>query len=126
MTSENVGSDLTRRSIIFIICALMLAAATSACSNPSDKAKLAVEQHLKDQKIQDLKLDLFCTNPSFPDKAYASVTVTHSFANSKGEPQKEFLGYILKQDGPQWRVDHSTTYTKEQQRAMDLVAGIKN
>ena len=104
----------------------MLGAVTSACSSSSDKAKVAVEQHLKDQKIQDLKLDLFCTNPSFPDKAYASVTVTHSFSNAKGEPQKEFLGYILKQDGPEWKVDHSTTYTKEQQRAMDLVAGVKN
>ena len=126
MTCENVRSDLTKRFIIFILCALALATATSACSSQSDKAKLAVEQHLKDQKIQDLKLDLFCTNPNFPDKAYASVTVTHNFANSKGEPQKEYLGYILKQDGPEWRVDHSTIYTKEQQRAMDLVAGVKN
>jgi len=125
MNCENGGSDLTKRFIIFIICAIALAA-TSACSNPSDKAKMAVEQHLKDQKIQDLKLDLFCTNPNFPDKAYASVTVTHSFANAAGQPQKEYLGYILKHDGPEWKVDHSTIYTKEQQRAMDLVAGVKN
>ena len=98
----------------------------SGCSNPSEKARLAVEEHLKNQKIQDLKLDLFCTNPSFPDKAYASVTITHSFANAEGQPQKEYLGYILKQDGREWKVDHSATYTKEQQRAMDLVAGVKN
>jgi hypothetical protein len=125
MTCKKKGSDLKKRFIVFALCASMLAG-ISACSNPSEKARLAVEQHLKDQKIQDLKLDLFCTNPSFPDKAYASVTVTHSFANAEGQPQKEYLGYILKQDGREWRVEHSATYTKEQQRAMDLVAGVKN
>ena len=116
---------MKKRLILFVLCAFALAG-MSACSSPSDKARLAVEQYLKDQKIQDLKLDLFCTNPRFPDKAYASVTVTHSFSNADGVPQKEFLGYILKQDGREWRVEHSASYTKEQQRAMDLVAGVKN
>jgi len=116
---------LKQRFILFALLAVTLAF-MSACSNPSEKARLAVEEHLKNQKIQDLKLDLFCTNPSFPDKAYASVTITHSFANAEGLPQKEYLGYILKQDGREWKVDHSATYTKEQQRAMDLVAGVKN
>ena len=125
MIFAKVGSNLKKRFIPFALLGLALAV-MSACSNPSDKAKLAVEEYLKNQKIQDLKLDLFCTNPSFPDKAYASVTVTHSFANAEGVPQKEFLGYILKQDGQDWKVDRSATYTKEKQRAMDLVAGIKN
>ena len=125
MTCVRVRSHSKRRFIVFALFAFALAG-ISACSNPSEKARLAVEQHLKNQKIQDMKLDLFCTNPSFPDKAYASVTVTHSFANAEGQPQKEYLGYILKQDGSEWRVEHSTTYTKEQQRAMDLVAGVKN
>ena len=125
MTSTIVSSNLKQRFILFALLAVTLAF-MSACSNPSEKARLAVEEHLKNQKIQDLKLDLFCTNPSFPDKAYASVTITHSFANAEGTPQKEYLGYILKQDGRDWKVDHSATYTKEQQRAMDLVAGVKN
>jgi len=125
MTSTIVSSNLKQRFILFALLAVTLAF-MSACSNPSEKARLAVEEHLKNQKIQDLKLDLFCTNPSFPDKAYASVTITHSFANAEGLPQKEYLGYILKQDGREWKVDHSATYTKEQQRAMDLVAGVKN
>ena len=125
MTCEKATPNLKKRLIIFSLCAFTLAG-VSACSSPSDRARVAVEQHLKNQKIQDLKLDLFCTNPSFPDKAYASVTVTHSFANAEGQPQKEFLGYILKQDGGDWKVEHSATYTKEQQRAMDLVAGVKN
>ena len=125
MTCEKVESDLKKRFIILALCAFTLAG-VSGCSTSSDRARVAVEQYLKNQKIQDLKLDLFCTNPSFPDKAYASFTVTHSFANAEGQPQKEYLGYILKQDGREWRVEHSATYTKEQQRAMDLVAGIKN
>jgi len=125
MTSTIVSPNLKQRFILFALLAVTLAF-MSACSNPSEKARLAVEEHLKNQKIQDLKLDLFCTNPSFPDKAYASVTITHSFANAEGLPQKEYLGYILKQDGREWKVDHSATYTKEQQRAMDLVAGVKN
>ena len=125
MTSTIVSSNLKKRFIIFALLSVM-PAVMSGCSNPSEKARLAVEEHLKNQKIQDLKLDLFCTNPSFPDKAYASVTITHSFANAEGLPQKEYLGYILKQEGREWKVDHSATYTKEQQRAMDLVAGVKN
>ena len=125
MTCARVGFNVKKRFVLFVLCALTMAV-ISACSSASDKARLAVEQHLKNQKIQDLKLDLFCTNPSFPDKAYASVTVTHSFSNAEGKPQKEFLGYILKQDGREWRVEQSATYTKEQQRAMDLVAGVKN
>ena len=116
---------MKKRVIIFALFACMLTG-ICACSSPSDKAKLAIEQYLKSQKIQDLKLDLFCTNPSFPDKAYASVTVTHSFSNAQGQPQKEFLGYILKQDGNEWRVEHSATYTTEEQRARDFVAGVKN
>jgi hypothetical protein len=125
MTCVRVRSHSKRPFIVFALCAFTLAG-IFACSNPGEKARLAVEQHLKNQKIQDMKLDLFCTNPSFPDKAYASFTVTHSFANAEGQPQKEYLGYILKQDGSEWRVEHSTIYTKEQQRGMDLVAGVKN
>ena len=111
----------------FISTAICLTAllGLGACSGSGEKARLAVEEYLKNQGAQEVKLDRFYTNSAFPNRAYVSVTVTYNFANSSGQPQKEFLGYILRQEGPEWKVDQNTSYTTEEQRAMDLLAGRK-
>lgn len=103
----------------------MVALSAVGCANRAEKARLAVEESLKNQGVQEVKLDLFYTNNTFPDKAYVSVTVTYNFANSSGKPQLEYLGYILRQEGKEWNVQQNTIYTKEEQRAMDLLAGRK-
>ena len=94
------------------------------CTNQGEQARLAIEQHLKNQSVQEVKLDLFQPG-TVPDKAYASVTVTHNFANAEGKPQQEFLGYVLKREGQSWIVERSAGYTKEEQKAKILLAGGK-
>ena len=80
---------------------------------------------MKNQGVTDLKLDSFFTDPSMPGKAYASATVTYNFASSAGNPQREFLGFILTQEGDGWRIEKTTGYTKDQPQAVKLLAGGK-
>ncbi|HSE37273.1 MAG TPA: hypothetical protein VLG74_08230 [Blastocatellia bacterium] len=80
---------------------------------------------MKNQGVTDLQVDSFVTDPSLPGKAYTSATVTYNFATSGGTPQKEFLGFILTQEGSGWRIERNTTYTKDQEHAVKLLAGGK-
>ncbi len=80
---------------------------------------------MKNQGITDLTLDSFFTDPAFPDKAYTSATVTYNFASSSGNPQREFLGFILTKEGNGWRIERTSAYTKDQQQASKFLAGRK-
>lgn len=80
---------------------------------------------MKNQGITDLKMDSFFTDPTFPGKAYTSATVTYDFASSAGNPQREFLGFILTKEGDAWRIERTASYTKDQQQAAKLLAGGK-
>jgi hypothetical protein len=111
-------------SLAILALSVLTLVGTIACSNHGEQARLAIEQHLKGQSVQDVKLDLFHAGEA-PDRAYASVTITHNFANAEGKPQLEYLGYILKRDGDTWTVERSAGYTKEEQKARILLAGGK-
>ena len=124
MTQDRSDPIVSTRLILLALCAIAFSAA-SACSNPGEQARLAVVEYLKNQSVQDVKLDLFHTNPDLRDKAYVSVTVTHNFADAEGKPQLEHLGYVLRRDGQAWTVEHSTGYTKEEQKARIFLAGGK-
>lgn len=99
--------------------------ATTSCSTNEAKAKEAIQEYMKNQGITDLTLDSFFTDPNFPGKAYTSATVTYNFASSGGNPQREFLGFILTQEGNGWRIERSASYTKDQHQAAKLLAGGK-
>lgn len=98
---------------------------TTSCSSNESKAKKAIEAYYAGQGTKDIIVDVFYTDPKFPDKAYAGVTVTYNFASGGGKPQREFAGYILLRDGNGWRVERNTTYTKEQQQAAIYIGGGK-
>jgi hypothetical protein len=98
---------------------------TTSCASRETKGRKVVEDFLKNQGLRDLKVDLFHTSKEHPDKAYISVTVTYNYATSDGSFQREMLGYILKQDGQRYTIEQNTTYTKDQQKAEDLLAGKK-
>jgi hypothetical protein len=85
----------------------------------------ALEQHLKSPGIREVKVDFFHTDPDFPDKAYISATVTHSFAGRDGNFKKERLGYILSRDGEGWQIEKGTSYTKDTSEAKTLLSGEK-
>jgi hypothetical protein len=99
--------------------------ATTSCSTNESKAKKVIQEYMKNQGITDLTLDSFFTDPNFPGKAYTSATVTYNFATSGGNPQREFLGFILTQEGNGWRIERTAPYTKDQQQAAKFLAGGK-
>jgi len=99
--------------------------ATTSCSTNESKAKKVIQEYMKNQGITDLTVDSFFTDPKIPGKAYTSATVTYNFASSGGNPQREFLGFILTQESNGWRIERTTSYTKDQQQAAKYLAGGK-
>jgi hypothetical protein len=110
-------------SLLFFFILLLTFA--SACNSKQEKARKAVEEKLKNQGVREMTVDFFHPADNMPDKAYIAVTVTYNFATSDGTFQKEYLGYILKQDGQNWAVERNTLYTKEKDRAENALAGRK-
>lgn len=117
MSNGRLGS----RTLLFTLL-LSTLFATSCASNES-KAKRVIEEYLKGQGVTHMGVDLFYTNPNFPDKAYTSATVTYNFANAEGKPQREFLGFILTRAGNEWRMERISGYTKEIREAAGYLAG---
>ena len=111
-------------SLTLLMCLVTLFL-TTACTSNESKAKAVIQEFMKTQGITDLKIDSFYTDSSQPGKAYTSATVTYNFASSGGNAQREFLGFILAQEGSGWRIDRTTSYTKDQQQALKLLAGGK-
>lgn len=114
---------LSRLSILLVISGL--AFTVGSCKSARASAEKTLEQHLKSPGVREVKVDFFHTDPTFPDKAYISATVTHNFASSDGNFKKEYLGYILSRDGEGWKIETSTGYTKEQGEASTLLSGEK-
>ena len=111
---------LSTLSILFIFVAF-----TSSCTTRTDGAKIALEEHLKSFNPRSIEIDFFHTDPSAPDRAYVSATVTYNYATSDGSLQKEYLGYILKKDGESWKVAENTRYTKDPSKAETFLSGKK-
>ena len=98
---------------------------TIACSSDKSRAKQLVAEYTKALNPTDIVIDTFYTSPKFPGKAYTSATVTYPFANSRGNQQREFLGFILTNEGGGWQIERSAAYTKEADRAETFLAGGK-
>jgi hypothetical protein len=113
------------QTVSLLIFFTLLLALVSACSSKQEKARKAVEEKLKNMPVREMTVDFFHPADNMPDKAYVAVTVTYNYATSDGSFQKEYLGYILKQDGQNWAVERNTLYTKEKDRAETALAGHK-
>ena len=122
MTSERLRS---RALVLTLLVCLGTVFATTSCSTNESKAKKVIQEYMKNQGITDLTVDSFFTDPNIPGKAYTSATVTYNFASSGGNPQREFLGFILTQESNGWRIERTTSYTKDQQQAAKYLAGGK-
>ena len=120
-----INVRLSRHAIFLGLFLCLAAAFITACSSNESKARALIQEYMKNQGITDLKVDSFFTDPTMPGKAYTSATVTYNFASSGGNPQREFLGFILTQEGSGWRIERTTGYTKDQQQAVNLLAGRK-
>jgi len=110
--------------IFLLVCAYALAFAT-ACSSNKAKAREVILDSLKDLNVRELKVDSFYTDSKYPNLAYASATVIHNFAGPSGEPQREYLGYILRRDGEGWKIQKLTAYTEDEDKARVFLGGGK-
>ena len=102
-----------------------VAIATASCSSNESKVKKVIQESLKIHGVTDVVVDLFYTDPNFPDKAYTSATLTYNFATAEGKPQREFIGFILAREGDGWRIERNVSYTKEPHQAAKYLAGGK-
>ena len=121
-------STAIRARLRVLLTGILLCAApflTASCSNDQAKAKKVVQEYLQSQNPRDVQVDFFYVDRNHPDKSYVGVTATYNYATSKGDFQKEYLGYVLKQDGNGWAVEKNVAYTKDQTRASTLIAGGK-
>lgn len=97
----------------------------SSCASNESKAKKVIQEYVKNQGVTDLTMDSFFTSSSVPGKAYTSATLTYNFSTSDGKPQREFLGFILAQEGSSWRIERNVGYTKDEQLAIKFLSGQK-
>ena len=90
------------------------------------RRRLSILEYLKTHGAPDakeVKIDLFHTDKQVPDKAYAGVMTTYTFGSGSGELQREYSGYILRREGGQWTVEENTSYTKDAQKAAEILQG---
>lgn len=115
------------RAFAFVLLVLSAGAAiaTVSCSSNESKVKKVLQESLKVHGVTDIVVDLFYTDPNFPDKAYTSATLTYNFATAEGKPQREFSGFVLAREGDGWRIERNVSYTKEPQQAAKYLAGGK-
>ena len=113
------------KKILGLSLMVLLAVAAVSCSRNDESVKKAIETHLQALGIRETNVDLFVEDPNDNSRAYASATVTYNFAKGDGQLQKEYLGYILKREGQDWKIEKTTPYTKEEQKAMQVLAGEK-
>ena len=111
--------------ILPVFLVLLACLLNTSCASNESKAKAAVTEHLVGQGVTDIKVDLFCPDKNAPDRAYTSVTVTYNFMSSSGNPQHDYMGFILTRADKGWRVERNTSYTKEEQKAAVYLAGGK-
>ena len=124
MTLDRSKFFIFRQTLFISLCALSLFA-TISCTTQQSKAHQAIEKYLKDRGATEVQSDFFYTDANFKGKAYSSVTATFSYADAKGNPQQEFLGFILNKEGDDWKVEKQTSYTTESAQAALFLAGKK-
>jgi hypothetical protein len=118
-----ISTHISFSRLIILLQLILLLFTLSACKGQKSAVPKALQEYLNNQGVQETLVDLDYTSPTVPDKRYVSITVTYNFSTSSGKPQKEYLGFVLKSDGGDWQIDRHTTYTVNQQKAKDLLAG---
>ena len=111
--------------IALILSFAFLLFGSLSCESKQTKARKAIQEHLKNQGVRDLQVAMFHPSKDNPGKTYVAVDVTYNFATGDGRFQREFLGYILRQEGQGWIIEKTAGYTKDPARAEDFIAGKK-
>ena len=113
----------------FFVPFIIALALTAACKSQETKAFDFVAEHIKatDPDFKDLKLELFHTNSSAPDKAYIAVSGTRGFVSGSSKLQPDFRGFLLLKEGDGWRIAPGNTvrYTTKPAEADKILSGQK-
>lgn len=109
--------------VIALMQVLVIVLLSVSCKKNDQEIPKSLQEYLKNQGIQETVMDLDYSPVDIPDRKYISLTVTYNFSSSDGKPQKELLGFILKKDGNEWKIDRSTAYTKSDKKAKELLSG---
>ncbi|MCI0490077.1 MAG: hypothetical protein L0229_26080 [Blastocatellia bacterium] len=122
---KNVRFANAHHHIFLLGTSILIAFFTSSCSTSQSRATDVIEKHLKDRGAIEVKSDFFYTNAKFPGKAFVSVTATFNFASAQGTNHQEFLGFVLAQESEGWKIETSTAYTTDEQKAVLYLTGKK-
>jgi hypothetical protein len=106
---------------LLVLCSFTL----PSCSREKSQVISSVENYLKGFGARDVKFDLYQTAPDVPDTSYVGVTITWNFAGPDGQPQKEWVGYIVRMVDQQWKVDKSVQYTTDPEKAKQIIRASK-
>ena len=120
-----IQAGLSARILLFAFC-LILTPVLVSCTDSHSDAQAVITEYLKTHggsDVKEVKIDLFHTDKQAPDKAYAAVVTTYTFGSGSGELQREYSGYILKREGGQWVVEGNTNYTKDEEKAAQMLQG---
>jgi hypothetical protein len=90
------------------------------------RARRALEEHFasSDPQFKNLKVELFHTNPQFPNKAYIAVSGVRESSPGNSAPQPETKGFIMVKEGDEWRVGagNQPVYTTSAEEADKILA----
>ena len=90
------------------------------------RARRALEEHLaaSDPQLQNLKVELFHTNPQYPNKAYVAVSGTRGSSPGNSTSGLETRGFILVRAGDEWSVatGNQPLYTTSKEEADKILA----
>jgi len=117
--------DLRQKTSTGLVILILTTLLTLSCSTESSEAEAVLTSYLKERGVKEVQIDLFATNPGNNDNAYISATITHNFATAEGNPQKEYVGYILTKSDGKWSVQRNAKYTKEKDKALLYLSGSK-
>src|ERR1044072_8128151 len=116
----NIYSQTLNSLLILLIASLIFV----ACSK-NNQIPVELENQLRSTDVRDINSDFIYQSPDHTDKKYIALTVTYNFWTADGYTQKEYPGFILKLENGGWKVDHSTAYTKNSEKAKSLLEGKK-
>jgi hypothetical protein len=118
-------SNVNMKSLSRLILPLLLSTVCLNCGKKDGDIPKSLVDYLKSNGVQEIHKDYELSSPSAGGRKYLALTVTYNFSTGEGKVQKEYLGYILRQDNQEWKVERNTAYTVNEQKAKDLLAGGK-
>jgi hypothetical protein len=118
---------ISRPRWVYVIAFFIVAISSMnvACNSEKRAAEASLEKFMKSQGVRSLDFGDFITSSATPGKAYLSAVATWNFADNKGNPQKEYLGAIMRKEGNDWSFERFTRYTKNSNDARQLLEGKK-